>query len=462
MNDKAASTGKYLNSGNGVSLNVLDINHAKYTALVSPDTAFWALVAKDELAGKIADTTFISSIKEKQADMQAEMDTLRFKLKPSAVYFNPTEKCNLNCPYCYIPEKMRKDGEHMSFEKMSEAMVRLKDYFSGHLPKDRKPQIVFHGSEPLMNKDALFKVIFAFRDDFDFGIQTNATLLEDGDVEFLKENRVAVGISLDGHTAKISDRTRKNYQGAGTFPKIIDALEKFKGYDRFSVICTVTEENLDSLSDVVDFLHKHEVQSCLLNQVRCTLPKSRTIKPSDAKMAEGFIKALDRTHKLYKETGRKLTVVNFANIILGIVAPSARRLMCDISPCGGGRCFFAVAANGDMFPCSEFIGLPDFKGGNLFENHIPEVLESKPFKLVTERKVEDIKPCNTCAIRHFCGSPCPAEATEMNGCMQEPGAFCEFYEEQVRYAFRLIAEGIENDYLWDNWDKNTSLMFNFS
>ena len=26
------------------------------------------------------------------------------------------------------------------------------------------------------------------------------------------------------------------------------------------------------------------------------------------------------------------------------------------------------------------------------------------------RKVEDITPCNRCAICHFCGSPCPAEA----------------------------------------------------
>ena len=28
----------------------------------------------------------------------------------------------------------------------------------------------------------------------------------------------------------------------------------------------------------------------------------------------------------------------------------------------------------------------------------------------------------------------------MNGGMDTTGAFCEFYEEQVRYAFRLIAD----------------------
>ena len=42
----------------------------------------------------------------------------------------------------------------------------------------------------------------------------------------------------------------------------------------------------------------------------------------------------------------------------------------------------------------------------------------------------------------------------MNGGMERTGAFCEFYEEQVRYAFRLIADGKEEGYLWDGWDKD--------
>jgi hypothetical protein len=34
-------------------------------------------------------------------------------------------------------------------------------------------------------------------------------------------------------------------------------------------------------------------------------------------------------------------------------------------------------------------------------------------------------------------------------------AFCEFYEEQIRSAFRLIADGVADDYLWDGWDQNS-------
>jgi uncharacterized protein len=36
--------------------------------------------------------------------------------------------------------------------------------------------------------------------------------------------------------------------------------------------------------------------------------------------------------------------------------------------------------------------------------------------------------------------------------MDQVGAFCGFYEEQVRYAFRLIADERASDFLWDGWD----------
>ena len=75
---------------------------------------------------------------------------LRFGLKPSAVYFNPTARCNLNCTYCYIPETMRRSGPQMTTAQLLDALARLKDYFKTTVPKGRLPQIVFHGSEPLL------------------------------------------------------------------------------------------------------------------------------------------------------------------------------------------------------------------------------------------------------------------------------------------------------------------------
>lgn len=454
--NRASSRGTYFNTGNGPSFQILDIGHAEYVGVVEPDTAFWSLIKKDKVGSALTDGAFLDQYNEKRAEIAEEMEALRFGLKPSAVYFNPTDRCNLNCKYCYIPEDIRRDGEHMATEKLLQALGILKEYFKKTVPEGMLPQIVFHGAEPMLNREAVFAGIEAYAKDFRFGVQTNGTLLDDEAIKFLTEREVSIGLSLDGAVRDIADRLRVTWGGEGVSGSVVDAVNKLKGYANYSVICTVTSENMRSLNDVVDYFHGLDVPYCMLNPVRCTQPNSRTTKPADHELASYYMKALDRSYELYQQTGRKLIVANFANVLIGIVAPTARRLMCDISPCGGGRCFFAVSANGDMFPCSEFIGLQEFRGGNLFTDDIEQAIETPAFRKVTERKVEDIQPCAKCAIRHFCGSPCPAEAHEMNGGMDRPGAFCELYEEQVRYALRLIADGKEDAFLWEGWDSDTS------
>jgi len=455
----APSGGRYINTGTGPTLQPVDIGHDSYLAMVDPDTAFWSLVKKDKLSETLDGSEVIPQYLGKRASFVQEMDDLRFHLKPSAVYFNPTERCNLNCSYCYIPEEMRKTGAHMSADDILRALVIFKAYFKKTLPDGSRPQVVFHGSEPLLNRDAVFAAIERHGEHFRFGIQTNGTLLEKADIDFLTAHNVTIGLSLDGHVPEIADRTRHNWSGDGSFAKVLAAMKHLQGYPGYNVICTVTRENMAALSDIVDLLHAYEVPACMLNPVRCTQQGAREIRPSDAHLAQHYLAALDRTYELYEKTGRKLLVANFANVLVSITAPTARRLMCDISPCGGGRCFFAVAANGDMFPCSEFIGLPSFKGGNVFHDDIEVALGTEAFRRVTSRKVEDIEPCRHCAIRHFCGAPCPAEAHEMNGSLRSTGAFCELYEEQVRYAFRLIAEGKEASFLWDGWDSDAVTTF---
>ena len=441
------------------TLQPYDIGHERYVALLNPETAFWSLVDKTQVDQELAGGKLLQEFRAKSEDFAREIHALRFQLKPSGVYVNPTERCNLDCTYCYIPQNLRRHGKDMPEERLLDSLERLKAYFGTVMDGSRKPRLIFHGAEPLMNKDALFAAIDAYGNDFAFGVQTNGTLLTDQAAEFLMSRNVSIGLSLDGPEAPITNATRHTWVGAGVHEHVLKAMDRLKGYGSWSVITTCTTENLPHLKDMVELFHRHEVPTCMLNAVRCTLAGARGVRPEDGAFAKAFTAALDRSHELFQETGRKLVVANFANVLLAILAPTARRLMCDISPCGGGRAFFALAADGGLFPCSEFIGLPEFQGGNLFGKGIEAALESPAFKVVTERNVDRIQPCDSCAIRHFCGSPCPAEAHEMNGGMDKIGAFCEFYEEQVRYALRLIADGKSDDFLWDGWDQGTETVF---
>ncbi|MBF0283814.1 MAG: peptide-modifying radical SAM enzyme CbpB [Magnetococcales bacterium] len=459
MSAEEMASGRLVNSGGGPSLLPWDIGHATHLAVMEPETAFWSLVRKDRLADALTGGELLALYRQKRSAFEQEMALLRFGLSPSAVYFNPTDRCNLDCSYCYIPQAMRQGGEQMSAERLHEALSRLQDYFAGTMARvGRLPRVIFHGAEPLLNFKALRQGIEAFDGRFEFGVQTNATLLTEEMLGFFQDHRVSLGLSLDGPTAEITHDARHAREGrVEVHGAVLRTLEKLRGSRRHSVIVTVTRHNVGVLNEMVELLHGLEVPACLLNMTRCTLEGGRQARVPDHEAAPPFLAALERTHALYRETGRKLVVGNFANILLAILAPTARRLMCDLSPCGGGRAFFAVAANGDLFPCSEFIGLSSFAGGNLFEGGVRAALESPAFAKVIGRDVDRFDPCRRCAIRHFCGSPCPAEAHEMHGGMDRLGAFCAFYEEQTRYAFRLIADGKADDFLWNGWDQGEGM-----
>lgn len=369
------------------------------------------------------------------------MKEFRFSQELTAVYIDPTDRCNANCAYCYLPTSARRHGRSMTGEELNRILEKLADHFKG---QKRKQTIIFHAGEPLLVKDILFAAIAKYAGIFKFGLQTNALLLKKEDVAFLKKQAVGVGISLDSFSEARNNRQRPSVSGRGNHKSALKALEWFDGYPGLNVISTVTRLNVFDLARTVKFLHERSVPCVLLNPMRFTRVRGyaqiKSLKPDEKVFAREFIKAVDTSMELTQATGRKIIVGNFANTVLAIVAPEARRLMCDISPCGGGRCFFTIAADGSMMPCGEFSGRKEFYGGNIFKDNIASVMRSRPFQKVRGRYVENIPECADCDLRNICGAPCPAELSSL-GNMRQKSIFCEFYKAVIGYAFKVIAEG---------------------
>ena len=265
-------------------------------------------------------------------------------------------------------------------------------------------------------------------------------------VAFIKKHKISIGISLDAATAAVNNKSRLSVEKGGNFQKAIQALEWFRGYKGRNVITTISRLNVAKLPELVKFLHSKGVDCVLINPMRLTSKHSRSLKPDDKIMAKYFIKAVKTALECSMNSKHKIIIGNFSNVILAIIAPSARRLMCDISPCGGGRCFFAITASGDAIPCGEFIGLKKFHGGNIFKNSINSIMNSTSFKQMRSRVVENIPECDICVLRNICGAPCPAEL-EALGDRNKKSVFCEFYKEVIRFAFDIIAQGKENYFL---------------
>lgn len=259
-------------------LQPYDIGHERYVALLHPETAFWSLVDKDRVEAELCGSELAERFQAQAARFAQEIHALRFELKPSGVYVNPTERCNLDCTYCYIPDTLRRHGSDMPAERLLGALQRLKEYFATVMDGGegaRKPRLIFHGAEPLMNREALFAAIDLFQDDFAFGVQTNGTLLTDAAADFLMQRNVSIGLSLDGPSAPITNATRHTWAGQGVHQHVLRAMERLQGYGSWSVITTCTTENLAHLTDMVELFHRHQVPTCMLNAVRCTLSGAR-------------------------------------------------------------------------------------------------------------------------------------------------------------------------------------------
>ena len=388
---------------------------------IDPETNFWGVGGDRQLEDLYA------KVKDR---ILGEMREFRFQTDIILLYVNPNDACNACCAYCYLPQKVKKRARSMSFAQLEALVIKAKAYFSN---KDVKGSIIFHGTEPLLVKDRLFAIIEKYRDDVHFGLQTNGLLLSEHDAAFIKKYGINIGLSLDSPFEKANDALRGN----GHFGKVSKAIDWFDGYKGLNVVTTITRENVTHLSAMVRFLHKKKVRLCLMNPVRGTQAGARDLRPDCGKLAKEFIQAVEEAIRLTKE-GQRIVIGDFANILLGIVAPTARMMMCDISPCGGGRRFFSVTADGSCYPCGEFIGMEEFRGGNVFTDSMENILGSEHFASVRQRRVEDIHDCRECLLRNVCGAPCPAEIYSTDGTMHAKSAYCNFYQDIARHAMEVI------------------------
>jgi uncharacterized protein len=396
------------------------INDTEFT--IDPETLFWGTGNPQQLR---------ELHQKMHAKLAAEIRELRYATDIILFYVNPTDQCNANCPYCYLPTEIKSRGQNMTYPQLQAIVEKAQAYFKS---QNKKGSIIFHGTEPLLNKDNLFEIIQTYHTDVFFGLQTNGLLLTEDDAEFIKKYGVNIGISLDSPLEETNDFLRSG----GHYRKTMDALDWFRGYQGLNVVTTITTYNVHQLKVMVQLLHSKGVSLCLMNPVRGTQQGALALRPDPQVAAANFIAAVEEAIQLTKE-GRKIVVADFANILLGIIAPSARVMMCDISPCGGGRRYFAVAANGNAYPCGEFIGADAFVGGNIFTDTVESIVSSANFRKVTARSVDNIPECQSCLFRNMCGSPCPAEMHAADPKMLQKSYYCEFYKRIVQHAFEVIA-----------------------
>lgn len=141
------------------------------------------------------------------------------------VVLKVTERCNIDCTYCYFFNSTNQDFKdhpaYIKYETIKDCAVFLKN--SVEEAGVKFLQIDFHGGEPLMMKKHRFdEMCNLFKDhlegivDLKFAMQTNAMLIDDEWLKIFAKHEIGIGISLDG-PKHIHDIHRIDHRGRGTY-----------------------------------------------------------------------------------------------------------------------------------------------------------------------------------------------------------------------------------------------------
>lgn len=322
-----------------------------------------------------------------------------------AMCLHVAHDCNLRCKYCFASTGDYKEGRMlMSLETGKKALDFLIEK-SG----DRKfLEVDFFGGEPTVNFDVVKKLVEYGRSreaeankKFRFTITTNGILLTDDMIDFINKEMNNVVLSIDGRK-DVNDRLRVRADGSGSYDKIVPNFKKLvekRGSDKdWYVRGTYTKYNLDFSNDVMH-LYDLGFDQISVEPVMADPSMPYAITQSDLPRIFDEYEELSRKIRKIRSEGK---FINFFHFMLDLdQGPCAIK---RLRGCGCGNEYVAIAPNGDIYPCHQFVGIEDYKLGSLNDGSFNEELK----KTFASAHVYSKPECKKCWAKFYCSGGCNA------------------------------------------------------
>lgn len=329
----------------------------------------------------------------------------------------PTPFCNLDCDYCYLPE--RDNPARMALGTVRQAAQRLlDDGLAGE-----QLTVVWHVGEPLVMPVEFYHQAFEIIEQVlgrvcrvTHAMQTNATLIDARWCRLFKQHAVRVGVSVDG-PAQLHDRYRHTRGGKGTHARVMRGLQQLRAHGiDCHAIAVVTRHSLAHADAFFDFFLAQGI-----HDVGCNFDEAEGghLRSSLAGAEPAHAAFLDRLLQRSTEVRSRVVVRELASAWQLVAAPLPTYAWqgrqwpdnAQVMPLA----LISVAWNGDFSTFSpELLGqrsaeFGDFVIGNVAHTGYLAALQSPVMQHLWPAVAAGIEACEReCAYFAYCGGGAPA------------------------------------------------------
>lgn len=338
--------------------------------------------------------------------------------KTQEFIIQPTSFCNINCAYCYLPNRQAR--RRMSSETLARVFQAI---FSSSLLAERV-RIVWHAGEPMTLPIRFYEEALQLAGQQNqrhipvtFVLQTNGTHITQRWCDFIKAHGLEISISIDG-PQDIHDAQRVDRAGRGTFARVMRNIDLLQANEIHpTVLMVLTRQTLNSPDAIWQFLLDRGIRraSFLLEEALRPGQEVPLCTPGDR---ESYCRFLQRILQLRQQCPHPPSIREIDDLIERIfhaqhgVRSQANTPLAVVS----------FDCDGNMSTLSpELLTLshpryPDFLFGNVFYNRLEDMLSHPTFVRINAEVQRGVARCrDTCEYFVFCGGGSPANKLSETG-----------------------------------------------
>lgn len=353
-----------------------------------------------------------------------------------AMCLNIAHDCNLRCEYCFAAKGDFGCGRMLMPLEVGKKAI---DFLLTHSQGRRNLELDFFGGEPLMNFDVVKQVVeyarskeAEYQKNFRFTITTNGLLLNDEIRDFINREMSNVVLSLDGRK-EINDLLRVTPNGKGSYdiivPKYLD-LVAHRGDKDYYVRGTFTRHNMDFSEDVY---HMHELgfDQISVEPVVSDPNLPYSIQEEDLPRIFEEYETLSKRLIASRKSGDKF---NFFHFMIDLhQGPCAIK---RLRGCGCGNEYVAVTPQGDIYPCHQFVGMEEWKMGNVMDGSF----DQKRKEEFAKANIYGKEGCKDCWAKFYCSGGCNANNLQYSGSVLKPHKLsCQLEKKRLECAIMIQA-----------------------